>query len=236
MTSHLFNEHILRMHQQFAMENIHKSDFLIEHAACDIIENLDLLDMHPKRILEIAPRAGHLTKKVKEKYGQQSCYQKSKSYNLVTSQPFDIILSSMNFHWSNDLLDDLQRMHQNLTPAGRVVMNFVGSGSLENLKKYLLECELKANFGHSPHVIPLLKEEKVQGLFQQAGFKFVVIGVEKIELEYTSPITLMRDLKNMGENNALTSGIGILPRNVFEWNSGELFYDTINLITVVAGR
>ena len=249
MTSNLFNQKILELHREFAIKNIHKSDFLIEHAARDIMENLELLGMRSNVDIHFR-HSGILLAKYSESHeipGQardDECDSRNDvawleiacSDVALYNEQFDLILSCMNFHWSNDVLGDLQQLCKLLTPTGRLVMNFVGSGSLENLKKHLLECELKAGIGHSPHIIPLPKEEKVQGLFQQVGFKFVVVGTEKIELEYKNPITLMKDLKNMGENNAIASGIGVLPRNVFDWDSSEVFCDVVNLITVVAGK
>ena len=229
----IFNKTLFKLHSEFAQRNIHESDFLIEHAACDIMENIELLNICPKNILEIGSRAGNLSNKLIAQFPDANLAQ-AEEENLP-NKSFELIASSMNFHWVNEVEKFLRKIHSILADDGRLVLNFAASGSLEHLKKFLLQCELDAGVGHSPHIIPFPKEEKVQTMFQQCGFKFVVVSTEKIELEYASPVRLMKDLKNMGENNALMGGGGILPRNVFTGNTGT-FHDMLNLVTVVAGK
>jgi hypothetical protein len=227
----IFNQNILKLHREYARRNIHESDFLIEHATADIIENIELLNFNPQNILEIEPRAGHLSRKLSKQYAQITCAEADDMPN----QKFDLIASSMYFHWVEKVENFLRQIHSMLTEDGRLVLNFVASGSLDHLKKFLLQCEIEGGVGHSPHIMPFPQEEKVQTMFQQCGFKFVIVSTEKIELEYVSPIKLMKDLKNMGENNAFSGQIVPLPRNVFE-HKAQPFHDIINMVTVVAGR
>ena len=229
----IFNQNILKLHREFAIKNIHDSDFLIEHAACDIIENIELLNIQPQSMLEIGRRAGNLSRKLAIQFPNAELTYAAE--NTISDKQCDLVVSCMYFHWINEVEKFLRHIHSILTDSGKLVVNFVSSGSLENLKLFLLQCELEAGVGHSPHIMPFPKEEKVQTMFQQCGFKFVVVSTEKIELEYEGPIRLMKDLKNMGENNALMGSSGILPRNVFTRNTGT-FQDMINLVTVVAGK
>ena len=225
----IFNPHLIKLHQEFARYNIGDSDFLIEHAASEIMHDIELLNITPKSILEIDPRAGHLSRKLSQQYPS------ARLTHTEDNATFELITSCMNFHWINEVEKHLRHIHSILTDDGKYVLNFAASGSLENLKHYLLQCEIEAGVGHSPHIIPFPKEDKVQTMFQQCGFKFVVVSTEKIELEYESPVRLMKDLKNMGENNALVGGGGVLPREVLKLPAG-VFHDTINLVTVVAGK
>lgn len=239
----IFNPHLIKLHHEFAAKNIGESDFLIEHAASEIMHDISLLNLTPQNILEIGPRAGHLSRKLKQQYpdAQLTCSDDSATHH----NRFDLITSCMNFHWINEVEKHLRHIHSILTDDGKLVLNFAASGSLEHLKQHLLQCELYADIGHSPHIMPFPKEEKIQTMFQQCGFKFVVVSTEKIELEYETPIRLMKDLKNMGENNALVGGGGVLPRGVLKdkpsysaqaRDSENLFHDIINLVTVVAGK
>jgi len=153
----------------------------------------------------------------------------------LPDKPFDLIVSCFYFHWINEVEKFLRHIHSILTDHGKLVINFASSGSLESLKLFLLQLELESGVGNAPHIMPFPKEEKVQTMFQKCGFKFVVVSTEKVVLEYESPIRLMKDLKNMGENNALMGSRSSLPRSVLRPSAG-IFYDMINLVTVVAGK
>ena len=229
----IFNTELIKLHHRFASEHIGESDFLIEHAASEIMQDIALLNINPQNILEIGPRAGNLSRKLAEQYPHaQFTYAEDGD---IPDKQFDLITSTMNFHWINEVEKHLRFINSILTNDGKLVINFAASGSLENLKTYLLQCELRSGIGHSPHIIPLPKEEQSQRMFQQCGFKFIVVSTEKIELEYESPIKLMKDLKNMGENNALADHTSVLPRNVLTTPHAP-FHDIINLVTVVAGK
>lgn len=247
----IFNTHILKLHKEFAVKNLYKSDFLIEHAADEIIENIDLLNIKPQNILELGTRGGHLSTKIAARYPDSKLtlteMVESSAQSIITTcnEPIDfapcsldLITSCMNFHWVNAPEKFLRNINEILTPHGKLVINFIGSGSLHNLAKFLIECEIEAKVAHRPHIMPLPKEEKIQTIFQATGFKFVVVSTEKIELEYENPIKLMKDLKNMGENNALLKGIFALPRCIYDRCKAQKapFTDIINLITVVAGK
>ena len=231
----IFNTKLLKLHHEFARQHIDESDFLIEHAANEIMHDIALLNITPKTILELGPRAGHLSRKLAMQYPDTTRHSGLDPESSALQTNFDLIVSCMNFHWINEVEKHLRHIHSILTDEGKYVLNFAASGSLENLKHYLLQCELESGTGHSPHIIPFPKEEKVQTMFQQCGFKFVVVSTEKIELEYENPVKLMKDLKNMGENNALVSGIGVLPRKALEWQDNA-FHDVVNLVSVVAGK
>jgi NADH dehydrogenase [ubiquinone] 1 alpha subcomplex assembly factor 5 len=231
----IFNPHLIALHHEFAKNHIGDSDFLIEHAACELIDALALLNTTPHNILELGPRAGHLSRKLTIQYPNATLHStlNTESNNLHTH--FDLIVSCMNFHWTNEVEKHLKYINSTLTDKGKYVLNFASAGSLENLKHYLLQCELDACIGHSPHIIPFPREDRIHTMFQQCGFKFVVVSTEKIELEYANPVRLMKDLQNMGENNALTGSGKALSRNVLQLGSG-IFSDIINLVTVVAAK
>lgn len=231
----IFDPNILKLHRQFAAHNIGDSDFIMEHAADDIMQSLDLLNLQPKIILDIGSYVNNIPNKLSTKYPGVKIIHASE--DNLPSETFDLIVSSMNLHWVNEVEKHLRHIHSILTAEGKLITNFALSGSLDNLKKYLIECETDSKVAHSPHIIPLPKEDRVQSIFQQCGFKFVVVSVEKIELEYKNPIDLMRDLKKMGQNNALAGLSAILPKSVIK-NAQKIdnFCDVINTVTVVAGK
>ena len=84
------------------------------------------------------------------------------------------------------------------------------------------------------HIIPLIPAENIYKLFQEAGFKFIVVNTQKLELEYDNPIRLMQELKNMGENNAMANNIAPLPRAILDYK--DKFKDTVTLVTIVVRK
>ena len=238
----IFNPNLIKLHHEFASKYISESDFLIEHAASEIMHDIELLNVTPQNILELGPRTGHLSRKLATQYPNANRHFALDTEPHTFQTNFDLIVSCMNFHWINEVEKHLRHINSILIDEGKYVLNFAASGSLENLKHYLLQCEFEAGIGHSPHIIPFPKEDKVQTMFQQCGFKFVVVSTEKIELEYENPVKLMKDLKNMGENNALIDSGTALPKNIlknalsFSATPRDMFYGIINLVTVVAGK
>lgn len=230
----IFDKNLIQLHHNYAKQNIGESDFLIEHAASSLIHDIQMLKMSPQSILELGPRAGNLSTKLRHKYKDAQYFSANLEPDAFT-QKFDLIISCMNFHWINEVEKHLRSILTALNEEGKYVLNFVVSGSLEHLKKHLITCEIEANIPHRPHIIPLPKEDKIQTIFTQCGFKFVIVTTENIDLEYRNPVKLMKDLKNMGENNALVQDITALPRSALSWKKG-LFTDNIKLVTVVAGN
>jgi hypothetical protein len=121
-----------------------------------------------------------------------------------------------------------------LKPNGVFIANFIGAGSFDNLKKLFINLESDSSRPHYMHVIPLIPAENIYKLFQEAGFSFIIVNTQNLELEYDNPIRLMKELKNMGENNSMANNIAPLPRAVFDCK--DKFKDSVLLVSVVVRK
>lgn len=149
----------------------------------------------------------------------------------------DLITFSQGLHWINDVPSFLGNIKNILKPNGLFIVNFVGGNSLKKLRTRLIEAEIASNFMHSPHISPFIHFDHVSPLLTQAGFSEIVIDYENIEIEFNSPLELMREIKNIGESNALdnTNNYAISKQmlDILSKNNGK-FCDQIQLISFIA--
>lgn len=250
----LFNKNLLKIHRDFAALNLHKSDFILKHSVDDIIDHLKELKIDfktPKRIIEVGARYGLMSNILAKLSSDLTVTDFSelmldlnpaKDKILMDNDSLDfpensadLIVSSMNLHWVNDVRSYAKSIFKILKQDGAFVANFIGDGSLNNLKNFLLNIEMENNRPHIPHVIPMIPADKLYMLFQEAGFKFIVVARIEIDLEYDNPIKLMKDLKNMGENNSVSSSIIPLPKKILTNNESE-FKDQLTFVSLVVKK
>jgi SAM-dependent methyltransferase len=116
-------------------------------------------------------------------------------------QSFDLVLSAMDLHWVNDLPGTLIQIARALKPDGLFLAAMLGGSTLWQLRQALTQAESEVESGLSPRVSPFADLREAAGLLQRAGFAMPVADSETIEVEYQSPLALMRDLAAMGESN-----------------------------------
>ncbi|MCW5737257.1 MAG: methyltransferase domain-containing protein [Enhydrobacter sp.] len=114
---------------------------------------------------------------------------------------FDLVLSAMSLHWVNDLPGTLIQISRILKPDGLFLAGMLGGVTLWQLRQALAAAESEIEGGLSPRVSPFADLRDAAGLLQRAGFAMPVADSETIDVEYQSPLALMRDLSAMGESN-----------------------------------
>lgn len=115
---------------------------------------------------------------------------------------FDLITSSLAFHWINDLPGTLLQLRHILKPDGLLLVNLFAGETLESLRIALLEAESEIENGASPRISPFADPRDLAGLLQRAGFALPVVDSDRIDVDYPDAWKLMRDLRAMGETNA----------------------------------
>src|SRR2546423_947433 len=73
------------------------------------------------------------------------------------------------------------------------------------IRTILSEAELAEEGGVSPRVSPAIELGDAAALLQRAGFALPVADSETITVGYPDMLALMRDLRGMGETNALAA-------------------------------
>jgi len=116
---------------------------------------------------------------------------------------FDLVLSNLSLHWVNDLPGCLLQVRQILKPDGLFLAAMLGGGTLQELRDVLMEAELAAHGGAGPRVSPFVDLRDAGGLLQRAGFALPVVDSDTLTVTYADLPALFRDLRGMGETNAL---------------------------------
>jgi hypothetical protein len=78
-----------------------------------------------------------------------------------------------------------------------------GGRTLNELRSALAEAEVEVTGGLSPRVLPMAEIRDLGGLLQRAGFALPVADSFAKTVIYRDAFHLMRDLRAMGEGNAL---------------------------------
>jgi SAM-dependent methyltransferase len=118
---------------------------------------------------------------------------------------FDLIASNLVLHWNADLPGTLIQLRRILRPDGLFLAALFGGRTLVELRTVMLEAELAEEGGASPRVSPTVELGDAAALLQRAGFAMPVADTETITVSYPDLFALMRDLRGMGETNALSA-------------------------------
>lgn len=128
---------------------------------------------------------------------------------------FDLVLSSMALHWTNDLPGVLAQVNHLLRPDCPFVGAMLGGDTLFELRTSLQLAEQERRGGVTPRVSPLADVRDCGGLLQRAGFKMLTVDVDDVIVDYPDTFELMKDLQAMGESNAvLGREMGAIGRDV----------------------
>ena len=118
-------------------------------------------------------------------------------------ESFDLVTSILSLHSVNDLPGVLAQIRRALKPDGLLLAAMVGGDTLTELRQSLAAAEIEVSGGVSPRVAPFGDVRELGGLLQRAGFALPVTDVDRIVVRYGDFPSLMRDLRGMGETNAL---------------------------------
>ncbi|HYG89790.1 MAG TPA: methyltransferase domain-containing protein [Azospirillum sp.] len=116
---------------------------------------------------------------------------------------FDLVVSNLSLHWVNDLPGALLQVRQALKPDGFLCASMLGGETLVELRHCLMEAEQIVSGGISPRVSPFADVRDAGQLLQRAGFALPVVDSDIITVTYADAFALMRDLRGMGETNAV---------------------------------
>lgn len=114
---------------------------------------------------------------------------------------FDIVLSSMNLHWINDLPKVFRNIKSVLKSDGVFIGSMLGGSTLQELKECLYLAEQERKGGFSPHASPLALPSDIAGLMQ-TNFSLPTIDIDTHTISYPDAFSLMEHLGFMGESNA----------------------------------
>ncbi len=180
----IFDNHALLLHRERA-RRIAGDAFLAREAADGIAERLGAVQRDFIQILDVDRNLG--------------------TDERLAAQPesFDLATSVLALHAVNDLPGVLAQARRALKPDGLFLAALVGGDTLTELRQSLAAAEIAVTGGVSPRVSPFGDVRDLGGLLQRAGFALPVADVERTVVRYGDFASLVRDLRAMGETNAL---------------------------------
>ena len=116
----------------------------------------------------------------------------------------DLVIHAMALHWANDPVGQLIQARRALKQGGLFRAGLFGRRTLHELRGSLAEAEAALTGGLSPRVAPMGEIRALGALLQRAGFALPVADNVTRTVSYAGILHLMRDLRAMGEANALS--------------------------------
>lgn len=123
----------------------------------------------------------------------------------LSRQSLDLIISNLDLHSVNDVPGALIQMHRALRPDGLFVASLFGGETLSELRQCLTQAEMSIRGGLSPRVAPFADKQQMGNVMQRAGFALPVIDSDIVTVTYENIFKLMKDLRGMGEANAVSA-------------------------------
>jgi SAM-dependent methyltransferase len=117
----------------------------------------------------------------------------------------DLVIHALALHWANDPVGQLVQCRRALGPDGLFIGVMFGGQTLHELRSALAAAEVEVTGGLSPRVLPMGEIRDLGGLLQRAGFALPVADSFTRRAIYGGAWHLMRDLRAMGEGNALAA-------------------------------
>lgn len=216
----IFDRHAVRRQRSRAAAGFARFDFLARAGAERLADRLDDIKGRFARVLELGARGPVLrdaigTRAGADVYAVADCATPfaaaASGLRVVADEDwlpfadasFDLVISNLALHWTNDLPGALIQMRRCLKPDGLLLVSLLGGRTLSELRACLLDAEIEAAGGASPRVSPFADVRDAGGLLQRAGFALPVVDADLLTVSYGDALALMRDLRGMGETNAL---------------------------------
>jgi malonyl-CoA O-methyltransferase len=186
-----------------------------------VLERLELIRHHPRRVLDLGAGTGYGTRALRERYRRAEVYAVDIAPGMLrqavrrsprffsrthfacadarrlplTADTFDLVFSSLTLQWCADLSAALAEIWRVCAPGGLVLFSTLGPDTLQELRDAWAEAD-----GH-PHVNRFLDLHVVGDALVASGFRDVVMDVDRITRYHADLITVMRSLKAVGAHN-----------------------------------
>ena len=214
----VFDQRAVRLHRLRAAR-LGGAEFLFEEVAERLAERLHDIRRRFPLAVEIGARGPSLARILGKAGGIERLVPLADHPALLPAEPpgavasaevlplragsVDAALSCLALHWVDDLPGTLLQLRHALKPDGLLLAALLGGETLRELRQVLLEAEIAEQGGAGPRVSPFADLRDMAGLLQRAGFAMPVADLDTITVTYPDAFALMRDLRAMGETNAV---------------------------------
>ncbi len=208
----VFDRKLARLKRARAAHHIKEHSFLFDWAMQQITERLDVIKKTFPLALQIGTRGTLINT---HQFGIEKLIKLDStlglSPNIIADEEtlpfrqnsFDLVLSPLNLHSTNDLPGALIQIRQSLKDDGLFIGALLGGETLYELRHAMTRAEMELYGGQSPRIAPFADLPQMGALMQRAGFNLPVIDSEKVTVTYDNTFKLMHDLRLMGESNMM---------------------------------
>ncbi len=221
MTPAPFDRRALRLHRDRAAPHFDAHAFLFEEVADRLAERLEDLNRRFPTALALGDRTGLIKRCLAGRGGVETLISADLSPAMASRAgglalaadeeflPFadgslDLVIAPLSLHWVNDLPGAMIQIRRALKPDGLFLAAMFGGETLGSLRAALIEAESEEAGGSHPRVSPVVDLRDLGMLMQRAGFALPVIDADILTASYPDAFALMRDLRGMGETNAVS--------------------------------
>jgi malonyl-ACP O-methyltransferase BioC len=219
-----FDRAAVRRHRDRSAEGFDQHAFLFEEVGTRLLDRMADIRRPFPQILEIGCRDGRLTQPLKSgaqelfvradlseamarsadvRNGREATVVADEEFLPFADASFDLVVSNLSLHWVNDLPGTLAQIRRVLKPDGLLLASMLGGETIHELRNSLLAADIAVSNGASPRVSPFCDVRDAAHLLSRAGFALPVADVDRIDVTYKDALSLMRELRGMGEANAL---------------------------------
>lgn len=213
-------------------------DFLMEWAGKQITDRLKDVTKSFPLALQMGLRTPHgfaddlaATGKIETLIGMDVAEKLVKSGGICADEEFlpfrdqslDLVMNVMGLHSTNDLPGALIQIRRALKPDGLFLAALLGGESLMELRQSLMQTEIEMKGGMSPRVFPFADKPQMGALMQRAGFALPVVDSEIVTVTYPDMFGLLKDLRFMGEGNAILKRDRTYPGREFFTKTAEFY-------------
>ncbi len=217
-----FDRKQVRRHRERAARSLEQHDFLFREVGERLLDRLDDTKRRFPVALDLGCHGGELGRLLRGRGGIERLVQLDLSLAMarragglalvadeealpVGEARLDLVLSNLSLHWVNDLPGALIQLRAALKPDGLFLAAMLGGESLAELRTAFIEAELAEEGGVSPRLSPFADLRDAGALLQRAGFALPLVDRDEITVSYPDALALMRDLRGMGESNAVAA-------------------------------
>jgi len=246
-TPEVFDRRQVRRQRDRAAPHFAAHDFLVREVAERLTERLEEVTRRFPCALELGGRDGALSRTLHGANGRRGgierlvrCDLSEAMLRRATAEPgpsvvadaealpfqagsFDLVLSLLDLHWANDLPGALIQVRRALRPDGMFLGALLGGETLNELRAVLLIAEAEVSGGASPRVAPKVDVRDAGALLQRAGFALPMVDADTITVTYPDALALMRDLRGMGEGNAVVGRLHRFTRRMVLLRAAALY-------------
>ena len=220
-----FDREAVRRRRDRAARTLAQADFLLAHVRGAVMDRLEDVNRRFARIAVIGAGDGSVARMLEQRYAPELLLQVESSAAMMpvarrecpgalpvigdeetlplAEEAFDLIVAPLTLHSVNDLPGALIQMRRALRPDGLLVAAMLAGETLAPLRDAFGRAEIETVGGISPRVSPMADLRDLGGLLQRAGFALPVADKDVVTVRYASALTLLHDLRAMGETNAL---------------------------------